>query len=198
MGEQPSLSNRLGVTRGKLITMGVLAIAFLVVLRVEYGGSTPEVVPTKLSTRSSRRVKKSHAAAPTPSPNDKHEEPMEVVDTASWAIPELTEVIAYDPFALPAAFPQPKAKIASDLSGASAVSLADPGLDAATRLKEVERIRQELEQLRRQGVQIILTEGDQFVAMIGDETVRVGDKIGEFKITAIDADGVHVERAIQQ
>ena len=47
---------------------------------------------------------------------------------------------------------------------------------------------------KQRGVHVIVREGDQYVAVIGDRMLHVGDEINGFTVTAIDPDGVHVER----
>jgi hypothetical protein len=103
-------------------------------------------------------------------------------------------VVAYDPFALPAAFPQPK--VAGDSKGKNGEALlADAAAEEAKKLAdEVEKLHMELEELRQRGVHVIVREGDQYAAIIGDRMLHVGDKINEFTVTSIDPDGVHVER----
>ena len=50
----------------------------------------------------------------------------------------------------------------------------------------------ELEELKQRGVHVIVREGDQYVAWIGERMLHVGDKINDFTVTAIDPDdGVH-------
>jgi hypothetical protein len=63
---------------------------------------------------------------------------------------------------------------------------------------EVAKLRDELEKLRQRGVGVIVRERDKFVAMIGDRTVHVGDEINGFTVTAIEPDGVRVERKVAE
>jgi hypothetical protein len=63
----------------------------------------------------------------------------------------------------------------------------------------IEQLRMELETLQQRGVQVILRHRDQYVAMIGDRTVHVGEEIDYgFVVTAIEPDGVRVERKIHE
>jgi hypothetical protein len=52
--------------------------------------------------------------------------------------------------------------------------------------------------LQERGVNVIVRGRDEYVAMIGNRTVHVGDDIDGFTVTAIEPDGVRVERKIQQ
>jgi hypothetical protein len=62
----------------------------------------------------------------------------------------------------------------------------------------IESLRLELEQLQQRGVHVILRGRDEYVAMIGDRTIHVGDEISGFTVTAIEADHVRVERKVQK
>jgi hypothetical protein len=117
-----------------------------------------------------------------------------VIDETRWKSPKLAAVIAYDPFALPATFPQP-AKTAIGDKGANAEGLiAAAAADDAKKLAEaVEKLRMQLEELKQRGVTVIIRENDQYAAWIGERMVHVGDEINGFTVTAIDLDGVHIE-----
>ena len=52
----------------------------------------------------------------------------------------------------------------------------------------------QLEELKQRGVHVIVSKNDQYVAMIGDRMIHVGDEINGFTVTAIDPEGVRVER----
>jgi hypothetical protein len=194
---QPTNVNHgLGLTPGKLKLIGVLSAVLLGVLYLQFGGSEPEAPATKPAGKPRRTA----AASDTPAAagaSPVRTASAELADISAWDTPELEQVVQYDPFALPAAFPQPKATAALALSESGASALAQAKLDEETRVKMQQQIEGELGKMRQQGVQVILTRGDQFIAMIGGKTYHVGDKIGGFTITAIDANGVHVERAVQ-
>lgn len=187
-------NEKLGVSPGKLKLIGLLSVILVVVLYLQYGGAGTEVAPAKSESHPTRKAKRKSELSPQ-KPADSSETPIkDLGDISSWKEPELATVIRYDPFALPAAFPQPKPTLtASLLSG----ELAGPDLDQEARDKKLQELSQSLAQLRQQGVQVIITKGDEFVAMIGKHVYHVGDEIGGFKITSIDADGVHVEGAVQ-
>jgi len=192
-------SAQLGVTPAKLKLIGLLAAILVVVLYIQYGRSGADVAPAAPESRSPRTSKRANKPA-RQVPNVSEQAPsIQPVDLAAWKTPELESVIRYNPFALPATFPQPKPTIVeTPSSGITAAVAAQSALDEQDRLNAVQDMQVELETLKRQGVQVILTKDDQFVAMIGQKIYHVGDEIGGFKITAIDDNGVHVERAIQQ
>lgn len=202
-------SSKKGLTRGKAILIGVLGVTLVSVLYIQFGrgGEKPAeepvgyrpprpalaidpmnsaeqpVTPATLKTESNPQAGKKKSAA-TPSP----------IDEKRWKSPKLETIVAYDPFALPAAFPQPpKLTVggkATDADGLIAVATAD---DAKRLAEEVEQLHLQLEELTQRGVHVIMRERDQYVAVIGDRLLRVGDKINEFTVTAIDPDGVQVE-----
>jgi biotin-(acetyl-CoA carboxylase) ligase len=67
--------------------------------------------------------------------------------------------------------------------------------DAKKLAEEVMKLHMELEELQQQGVHVIVRDGDQYAAVIGERMLHVGDKINDFTVTAIDPDGsVHIEK----
>jgi hypothetical protein len=121
------------------------------------------------------------------------------MDISKWQPPQLTTVIEYDPFAIPASFPRPQptdveAALARLGDHAGEQELAD-GASMEDRMKDSQA---ELETLRQLGVQVVLGQRDQYVALIGDRTVRVGDEINGFTVIAIDSDGVRVARDLKR
>ena len=198
MANQPTASDRLGVSPAKLKLIGLLALILVAVLYIQYGRSGDEVVPTKPAARASRVAKKASKPLPQATPGTQKASSRGFVDISSWNEPELATVIQYDPFALPATFPQPKPKIAAGLSSEALAALHGPDMDEQAREEKLQQMHQTLAQLRKKGVQVIITKGDEFVALIGKDVYRVGDDIGGFKITSIDTNGVQVEGVIQQ
>jgi hypothetical protein len=194
----PSLANdRLGVTPGKLKLIGLLAAMFVVVLYVQYGRSGDEVALTKPEPRAARASKRASKPSPQTASDSKYVPLKRSVDTSAWKEPELQTVTHYDPFALPPTFPQPKPTITASLLDGDLAAQAGPDLDEEARKDKLLQMQQSLAQMRQQGVQVIITKGDEFVALIGKKVYRVGDEIGGFKITSIDTNGVQVEGAIQ-
>jgi len=68
--------------------------------------------------------------------------------------------------------------------------------DADELATAIEQMRMQLEELQQRGVQVIVRGRDKYVAMIGDRMVHVGDVINGFTVTAIEPDGVRVERNV--
>jgi hypothetical protein len=106
-------------------------------------------------------------------------------------------VTGYDPFALPAAFP--KAAIPDPTQSNENFVATAAAEDQKKLIDAVAKLQMQLEQIKQRGVQVILKERDQYVAMVGDQTVRVGDELGNgFRVTRIDQSGVHIERKATQ
>jgi hypothetical protein len=108
-------------------------------------------------------------------------------------------VLAFDPFALPSGFPRlPQGIGASRSAQDAAVNAADVDVAADQLAEAIESLRMELEELQQRGVRVIIRGRDEYVAMIGDRTIHVGDEISGFTVTAIEPDHVRVERKVQK
>lgn len=210
MAEAQKALERTGLTRGKAMLIGVLAVVLIGVLYLQYGssdsglGSEPVAYAPRRQPVQPANPAPTPAASRTPTPSAK-ETPADsspelaaavIVDETRWKSPELADVIVYDPFALPAAFPQPKVVAGSAASGADGLIAAAAADDAQQLADAVEQLRRQLEELKQSGVHIIVRERNQFVAMIGDRMVHVGDEIKGFTVTEIDPKGVRVERKV--
>ena len=226
MADEKELSKRIGLTPGKAVLIGVLAVVFVGVIYIQFGSGggeySDEVVAAVEET--------SETASPEPPPNPKPNEPASTteadgakagatvaaapaaeddasggkslasasVDTERWKSPEVDRIVEYDPFALPSAFPQPL----QEVDGEGLTSEGIVAADAATRANQladaVAKLHTDLESLRQRGVSVIVKQHDKYVAMIGDRTVHVGDEINGFTVTAIEPDGVRVEKKINE
>ena len=120
-----------------------------------------------------------------------------VVDEARWKSPNLADVVDYDPFALPKAFPQPRFADA-DATKAEGLIAAAAEDDKRKFADELAKQQMEWQELKQRGVHVIVRQQDQYVAVIGDQTVHVGEEVNGFTVTAIDPQGVHVERKTTQ
>ncbi len=210
MAEANTALKQGGLTRGKAILIGVLSIALVVVLYVQFGGRGEKPSDDAIAYRPPRPAMAVQPANSTEKPvtlasvkapsnpptgKDKNAVAAALIDETRWKSPKLETIVAYDPFALPPAFPQPP-KLAVGKKGNGAELIAAVAADDAKKLAEaVEKRHMQLEELRQRGVHVIVREGDQYVAVIGDHMLHVGDEINGFTVTAIDPEGfVHVER----
>lgn len=194
-----------GLTRGKAILIAALGVALVGVLYVQFGGTTamvaapdgyiPRRVPS-IETTAANQSEPVSAAHLEPNGTKAAKDAVRlasVVDAARWKSPPLEEVVDFDPFGLPARFPQQETVDLADSGEDLAAATAE---ESARKLAEaLQQVESDLRALQQVGVQVIVRQGDQYVAMIGDRTVHVGEEIKGFTITKIDpTDGVIVER----
>jgi hypothetical protein len=208
VGEAQRFSQKIGLTRNKAILVGALAVALVIVMYWQYGGTgddqTLAVAPVGTDVPPAAAI----SSTPPPVEQAAAEVPATTArlamtaafDQTKWKPPELATVVAYDPFALPRAFPQPPTitgdgELAAEIGTAS----AEAGAEAAARLADaIEALQMDLAALQARGVNVIVRGRNEYVAMIGDRTLHVGEEIEGFTITAIEPDGVRVERKIQE
>lgn len=189
-----------GFTRGNLILVGALAVVFVAVVYWNYFRDGSDVGDSVVveepkpdrrtatsengrSTADGRRASPQAAAETEPEPSV-HER---AERREPWPEFRLTSVIAYDPFALPVRFPQP-----------SSLPDVDPTISAEEReaarlLAAAQQRAATLAEIRQKGVELVLRNGEEYVAKIGDREVRVGDKIGGFRVIEISLHGVTLE-----
>jgi hypothetical protein len=200
VAEQKSKLQQAGLTRGKMLIIGILAVVLVGVIYLQYGpsGISQQIEPATPATES--RIARPALEQVSPAVADAGESEvglaaeLAVFDHARWETPELSEVIAYDPFAVPAAFPQSLRAVLDPTLAAQGGDSAAAAFNAKLLAEAVEQMQLQLEELQQRGVHVIVNLRDQYVAMIGDRTVHVGDEINGFVVTAIDPDGVRVER----
>jgi len=203
-------SSKKGLTRGKAILIGILSVVLVAILYIQFGrgGEKPGGAPAGYrSPRSAVAVQPANsevkpvtlASAKVPSNTQagkvRDTAIATLIDETRWKSPELATVVAYDPFALPATFPQPpKLPVGVNAKDGESLIAASAAKDAKRLADAVEKLHMELAELRERGVHVIIRERDEYAAVIGDRLLHVGDKINEFTITAIDPEGVHIER----
>ena len=204
MAEQQDVSKRIGLTRGKMVLIGILAVALLGVIYIQYGSDgTEDAVAGVDLTSETPSPPRSASPAPT-SPTVAASQAADALKASApgslnptlWKTPDLTTIVEYDPFALPPAFPRP-VQVAD--GGAGEGSGATDAATKASQLADtVAKLRTDLDELQQRGVRVIVKQHDQYVAMIGDRTIHVGDEINGFTVTAIEPDGVRVEKKVQE
>jgi hypothetical protein len=205
MAETKKGGSKGGLTRGKAILIASLAVVLLGVLYVQFGSGGDSAAssepfgykPRQVVAASIASIASPAAAAVNKKLAAESSLPTgvtSVVDESRWKSPNLKEVVNYDPFALPSSFPKQEELEASPVSGDGVV--AEAAADDAKKLADaIDRLERQLAELKEQGVQVVVRERDQYVAMVGDRTVHVGDEINGFIVTDIDPTyGVRVER----
>lgn len=202
-------SSKTALTRGKAILIGVLAVALIAILYIQYGRGDAKPMDESVDYRPPRPALAVQPASSTAKPvtlaaaktqsnaeagKDKGAATAPLIDVTRWKSPKLETIVAYDPFALPPAFPQPTVAKGSKANGADGLIAAVAADDAKKLAEAVEKLHMQLEELTQRGVHVIVRERDEYAAMIGDRVLHVGDEINGFTVTAIEPDGVHVER----
>jgi len=193
-----------GLTRGKAITIALLAVVLVVVLYWQYGSSGSALTNTPSAYKPRRPVATASTEQPQQTSTDtrtrnglnenaQRSAATVVLDEKKWKSPDLKQVVDYDPFALPAAFPRPQT-IAENATNAESIYAAAAEDEKKRRAEIIAQQQLEWQELRQRGVHVIVRQHDEFVAVIGDQTVHVGDEINGYTITGIDSQGVHVER----
>jgi hypothetical protein len=197
VANKPTWVKQAGVTPGKLALIGVLAVVLSGVLYLQFGTASKKASTSALPPL---------AAAESPAVP---QESIALADTAlvpvaglrkktgalsSWQSPELVSVVKYDPFALPASFPLPRQIDNETALAQSAAQTQDASAQQAALAAERTQSESELQGLRQQGVDVIIKRESEYVAIVGDQEVHVGDQINGFTVIAIDADGVQVAK----
>lgn len=200
MADYQSTAQRIGLTPGKGALIGTLALALGGVAYVQLGGSGGEYSPAVADTPRTGPSRQTTTTTPPRTPTVETTAGGEAAgasiafDPTRWESPRLSDVIAHDPFALPAAFPQGAQALSGTHAAGGDANTAVAALAGSELADTVERLQQQLEELRQRGVHVIIRQRDEYVAMIGDRTIHVGDEINGFTVTAIEPDGVRVER----
>ncbi len=177
MPKLPDFS-KLGATPGKLALIAVLAVVLVIVLAVQFGGDLGAGQPREDAPdgKSGGPEPPVPRAGPAPSPSGRGGERHDA--RQPWPKLELAEVSAYDPFAA-----------ATPVAG----PMETPSETAANETERVQR-EQILEQLRENGVRAVIGSSRHGnAAVIGAETVRVGDVLAGFRVVDVEADGVVLE-----
>jgi hypothetical protein len=200
--------SKIGLTRGKAILIGILFVALIVVLFVQFGHGSAKsggdatgyrppkpavVVQPVNSTANPVTLASAKTQSNIQAGEAKNSDSALLIDVTRWKSPKLETIVAYDPFALPPVFPQPPKVAGAQAKGVDGLIAAAAADDAKKLSEAVEQLHMQLEELTQRGVHVIVRERDAYVAVIGDRLLHVGDKINEFTVTAIDPDGVHVE-----
>jgi hypothetical protein len=191
--------NKYGATPGKLALIGILSIVlFFVVYRNLFSRSAnpPSSVDHDGAVAATEGKTKQHGDANN---DDATHGPIAMDRLAArlrskpWPNFRLAEVREYDPFALPSAFPRPQ-ETASEVHGRAETSSGNAAALAAKRAEEAAARAAVIAAIREQGVQVILQNTDEFVAVVGDQEVRVRDELAGHVVVEIGADGIELER----
>jgi hypothetical protein len=181
-----------GVSRFKLALVAVLAVVLLVVLIVQFGGASntqgaderENTVKGRPSTPAQER------AAARPQNVRKHSKPR--LTTAPWPVFDRADVVRYDPFATPARFLSQQAAAQDKQSADKAASAADKVV------KKQADLDRALAALQQQGVTMVIGGSKGRVAVVGDQTVGVGDVLDGFRVITIAPDGITLRQSLDE
>lgn len=178
---------QLGATPSKLALVAILAVIFAVVLVFQFGGSssqsTTPVVPRAPKAVAQRTTSAARVAPASTSirPNTASQ-PRTVKHVAleTRPLPKFSgeEAASHDPFYRPSHLRPSASDVRPDAN--------------RLRMQQAERERT-LAEVRKFVVAAIFQSDTEQVAVIDDQTVRVGDVFQGFRVTAIEAEGVKLE-----
>ncbi len=205
----PKKRMALGATPGKLCLSVVLGIILIVVLYLELskGGSAnaqattlpPPVVarpPRSTATKTNNRQNSQVISADVSQLQSSN-------DRDNWNAVALDSIFKHDPFAVPAAFLPPPSEHSEPTAKVPTGSAPKMDNSMALDKQREEREKQAaaeakarddaMNALEKQGVSLVLRDGNQWIAVVGDITIRVGDQLGAFRVVEILPDGVVIE-----
>lgn len=161
---QPTWMERSGATPGKLVLIGVLALVLAYVIISQ--------LPSRKSAPVSLTVEPPPASETTATPAKSQTTDVNAVQRAEWPSPDLSQVVAHDPFATPhwAQLDEPEAPRGSN--------------EQASGVADV------LTQLQQSGATAIVMLNGERLALVGDTQVRIGDQLKGYRVVAITNSGV--------
>lgn len=172
---------RIGATPGKLALVVLMAVIFVYVLIIQFGGEeATAVAPREARPANLRRQSRLPAAATLETSEDAQTGPAHA--KKPWPQFTKVEIVGHDPFALPDSLAMP---IASASSIAQESSAEDWRRD-----EHEQKRRQTLAELKKKGVNVVVLGERVQAATIGGRTVRVGEVVDGFRVTEIRRDGV--------
>ena len=176
----PKVTDKLGVTPGKLALIAGLAIVLLIVIVAPLSSSDSAASGEKISARPKPRGVGDPAASSMAT--SKH---------SVWPILTREDVQQHNPFHVSALLAP--APTSTEAEQASALPTADVDLVSQSEAEDAAREREELlEELRGDGVNLIVLSEDGQVAKIGERRIRVGDIIRGFRVVEIASDGIEL------
>lgn len=157
-----------GATRGQIVLIGVLSAVLVGVIVVQLPGSSDK--PIAASRKRPKRPRPATVAVINPQDTSgKEEEPR------NWPEYSVSQLEEFDPLAPTDWYRQ-------------AVVVQSNSPDAAPVKQVVEQL--ELEKLQEAGANIVLIDGDHRIATVGEQRIRVGDKIDGYQVSEITDQGV--------
>lgn len=158
-----------GATRGQLALIGILSVVLVIVIVAQLPDASDNATPSL--SKKPRRTPRRNVVATSSEKNavDEH------AATYEWPDYQVDKVAQFDPLAPPEWY-----------RGAVEVHVRQP--EVAQAKEVVEKL--ELEDLQKSGANIVLIDGKQRIATVGEQTIRVGDKIDGYQVSEITDQGV--------
>ena len=195
MAEQQKFLTTTSLTPGKLIVIGVLSVVFVVVLVMNFSGSSSQAKSEPVAGGSSRpspprRRSPGRRAVPNPGTTSKDGEIFRV-EKKLWSQFSLKQIGSFNPFALPQII---AAKIVSNQEAKSQGD-KDAKLALERKYENQLRVRRDrdafLQSLRTDAAILIVHVNNRRIAMIGERKIAVGDVLPEgFRVTGINDNGL--------
>jgi len=166
-------TNFLAVSRKQLIVVAVLAVTLVSVVTMNFSGEANSPGPTRPKRpRGSRPAAGSRAERAA----DQGSTP------GAWPIVRLAEVLRHNPFAMPPELVEPL-EASSQAAPATAADgeTENAGPDAADPQDQLAKYRV---------TAIVGSRQKGYVAIVGSQTIRPGDKLDGFRVVAVGPDGI--------
>jgi hypothetical protein len=176
---------KIGVTPGKLALVAVLAVVLVTVIYQQMppadqvsSAEPTEQVPNSESRSSAKNLARQALAT---SQDARKKEAAE--QEKEWPKIKLEHAIAFDPFSRPDALkPDQKKSQEDDVTATN---------EELVKRQAVRRDREQaLALVRQQGVQMVLYDQQERIAVVGDRVVRIGEELQGFRVVAIDDEGI--------
>lgn len=189
-------TNEHGATPGKLALIGLLS---LVLLAVVYWNFFHEAAAETTSARNERASNTdANSDEKTKNGGEQSGNRRRLANervrlhARPWPEYKLAEVVGYNPFTLPDAFPRPRKVITKEGGPLVASSMSDEEL-TAERQAAAETRATAITAIRDKGVQVILQNEKEYVAIIDGRELRVNDDLNGFTVVHIGNDGITLE-----
>lgn len=176
---------KIGVTPGKLALVAVLAVVLVTVIyqQMPPADQVSTAEPTEQVPKSESRSSAKGLARPALATSQDVRKKEAAKQEKEWPKIQLENAIAFDPFSRPDALkPDHKERPGDDVTATN---------EELVKRQAVRRNREQaLALVRQQGVQMVLYDQQERIAVVGDRVVRIGEELQGFRVVAIDDEGI--------
>jgi len=162
-----------GATRGQLALIGVLLVVLACVIGAQLTGGSDE--PSSAARKKRTRTRAANVAAAS-----SQEESAEQAEERTWPEYGVGQLIAFDPLARTDWY-------------LDAIEVQANQAEGALVKKVVEKL--ELNKLQESGTNIVLIDDQHRIATVGEQRIRVGDKIDGYQVSEITDQGVVLKKS---